>query len=180
MKYGKFETADEIELAVSAWFNPRANCSVPNVWWGMDLNHECDLFIVTRAGYAYEVEIKVSKSDLVRDGRKRHAHSDYYGIIRELYFAIPKKLEPYVNLIPERAGIIIVSDKGSPHCLRKATPNLHARKLTDKERHKVAELGTLRIWRLKRQLLDLKTRRYGENSRHKRKQPGGTAQHSEL
>ena len=76
MKSGKqlaFDTAAEIEVVVAQYFDPRRNVIVPNVWWGWGLRHECDLVVMTKTGYAYEVEIKVSRSDLKADLKKRWA-----------------------------------------------------------------------------------------------------------
>ena len=67
-------TVSEIELAVAHYFDPRRNIIVPNVWWGMGFNYECDLLVLTKAGYAYEVEIKTTKSDLKADLKKEHGH----------------------------------------------------------------------------------------------------------
>lgn len=141
----------EIELAVVTYFGYRKNLIVPNVSWGLGI-HECDLFIISQAGYATEVEIKVSKSDLIKDADKPHMHlSDK---IKNLYFAIPKKLEEHINYIPERAGVIIVNRSKYNNDLtceitRKPKPNKSARKLTEEERYTVARLGAMRIWGLK-------------------------------
>ena len=62
--------AIDIELAVSNYLNPRTNLIVPNVHWGMCL-HECDLLVITRSGYAWEVEIKVSRVDLIKNKEKK-------------------------------------------------------------------------------------------------------------
>ncbi|MCK5563721.1 MAG: MmcB family DNA repair protein, partial [Planctomycetes bacterium] len=122
-----------------------------NVSWGLNI-HECDLFIVSQAGYATEVEIKISKADLKKDADKPHNHES--DLIKNLYFAIPEKLEGCIEYIPERAGVIVLKREkhyNSLICqiLRKPKPNKHARKLTDEERYKVARLGALRIWGLK-------------------------------
>ncbi|MBT9170538.1 MAG: hypothetical protein DDT18_00881 [Actinobacteria bacterium] len=101
-------TVSEIELAVADYFNPRVNLIVPNISWGMFL-HECDMLIVTKNNYAYEVEIKTTKSDLVADQKKRHNHSNKK--IKKLYFAIPDYLLQYAEYIPDHAGIIVVANK---------------------------------------------------------------------
>lgn len=145
----------EIEITLASWFGYRQNLIVPNVSWGLNI-HECDLFIVSQAGYATEVEIKISKADLKKDADKPHKHQS--DLIKNLYFAIPEKLEGCVEYIPERAGIIIVyrlkhHDDLFCKVLRKPKPNKTARKLTDEERYIVARLGALRIWGLKSGLL---------------------------
>lgn len=59
-------TCLDIELATASHFDSRANLIVPNISWGMGLDHEIDLAIVNpKSGYMREVEIKISKSDLV-------------------------------------------------------------------------------------------------------------------
>ena len=156
----------EMECAVANHFNFRANLIVPNVHWGMAI-HECDLLVVTKAGYAYEVEIKVTKADLKKDSEKGHGHYD--NRIKYLYFAIPDYLEESTGLIPERAGIIIVESgplkttkyggktyTWSRKCRVVRQPELNgmATPFAPDDRYKVARLGTLRIWRLKQKLVD--------------------------
>lgn len=147
-----FETCKEIEIAVANYFGIGTNIIVPNVSWGF-LNHEADLLVVSKSGYAWEIEIKVSKSDMVRDQSKRHAHQS--NKIRHLWFAIPEKLLPEVSLIPERAGILYIKQSG--HVLQHREPqvNITALKLTDEEQFKIVRLGALRIWRLKAKILKL-------------------------
>ena len=135
----------EIECAVVRYFNPRVNLIVPNVSWGFNL-HECDLLIITRHGYAYEVEIKISKSDLYRDKYKAHKHRSER--IKRLYFAIPETLLPYISEIPERAGIIVVNEHRQCRRFRKAQAQTKY-KISEHEKFMLARLGTLRFWNLK-------------------------------
>ena len=62
-------TTLEVELSLMKHFNFRENVIVNGVHWGMVINgkplHECDLLILSKANYATEVEIKISKSDLL-------------------------------------------------------------------------------------------------------------------
>ena len=154
----------QMEAAVARHLNPRINLIVPNVHWGMNI-HECDLLVITKAGYAWEVEIKVTKADLKKDAEKWHGHYD--DRIKALFFAIPDYLEDCIDLIPKRAGILIVSSgdlvsrkiSGRNYTwprqvkrLRDAVPNLAAQPFSDEDRYKVARLGALRIWRLKEKL----------------------------
>ncbi|MGB1373804.1 MAG: MmcB family DNA repair protein [Aequoribacter sp.] len=143
----------QMEAILATHFNYVQNIIVPNVQWGMGV-HECDLFILRPSGYAVEVEIKVSKSDLIKDKEKWHEHRSYK--IKELWFAIPEKLEPYIEHIPERAGIAIVrpypNGWGRVERVRQPTKNKNAHKHTEKEAAKLARLGSMRIWGLKRKL----------------------------
>ena len=140
----------DIELAVSAYFGYRQNLIVPNISWGLWI-HECDLLVVTKAGYAIEIEIKISRADIKKDALKRHGHVDKR--LKCLYFAIPEKLKSCIDLIPERAGVFIVKEKRPGWLIcnleRKPVLNKEARKLTPEEQFKVAHLGAMRIWELK-------------------------------
>ena len=152
----------EMELALVSYFNYRQSLIVPNVYWGMGI-HECDLLIVSKAGYLTEVEIKITRSDLKADAKKWHGHRS--DIIKRLFFALPDYLESIdcIEMVPERAGIIIIKPKDnvpgeypySPRCreIRPARRNKVAGKISDRDRYKIARLGTLRIWALKRKLL---------------------------
>jgi hypothetical protein len=155
----------EIEIAVANFFGHRTNIIVPNVWWGMDgLDHECDLLVVSGSGYASEIEIKVTGSDIKRDlkkGRRRnysgqefqlaHRHCD---IIKKLYFAVPLKLAQHPD-IPEWAGILAVKDIQDtilfPKVVTVRPPHVNkdVRPLKDYEREKLLRLGVMRIWSLK-------------------------------
>lgn len=145
-----------IEIAISKLFNPRANIIVPNVSWGLGI-HECDVLVLRKSGWAYEIEIKTSRADLLRDQNKSHGHKS--NLIRGLYFAVPESLANLIESVPLSAGFIIVREHHNSHIVREATLNDGARKLTDAERLKVAHLGTMRIWGLKRDLESLATNR---------------------
>lgn len=142
----------DIELAVSRYFNPRINVMVPNVSWGMKL-HECDVLVLTKSGYAYEVEIKTSLADLKRDMEKNHHHA--HAKIKRLYFAIPEKLLKHQDLVPEHAGILYVRDSNwewnTAKKFREAK-DTGKYQWTEVEKMKLLRLGCLRIWTLKRKL----------------------------
>jgi hypothetical protein len=145
-------TSLDMELAVAKYFNTRVNLIVPNISWGLCI-HEVDMLVVTPSNWCYEVEIKVSKSDLVADSRKPHGHKSK--LIKLLYFAIPKAMDNCVDLIPDRAGVLSVDKSGSVWCLRKPEQNKEALKLTDAQRLAVARLGAMRIWTLKKNIRNL-------------------------
>jgi len=146
----------EMELAVSAYFNPRQNLSIPNVSWGFNI-HECDLLILTKTRYLYEIEIKVSRSDLIKDKEKRHNHQN--NKIKRFYFAIPEEMEKDIEHIPERAGILIVykAKNGRICCkkLRESKINTLSTPVNDDDAYKLARLGALRIWALKKRILKI-------------------------
>lgn len=158
-------TTTQMEIALARHFNFRQNLIVPNVSWGLYINrtvlHECDLLILTKSNYLWEVEIKVSKSDLIVDKKKIHGHRNCN--IKRFYFAIPEYLGNCIEHIPERAGIIIVREdvrlvQGMTvnACRQIRDPKIEkGYRLTGQEKLKVAMLGAMRIWSLKNKLVKL-------------------------
>jgi len=154
-------TTPEMEVALACWLDYRQNLIVPNVFWAMNF-HECDLLVVSKAGYLTEIEIKITRADLRADAKKWHGHNS--NRIKRLFFALPDYLDlpACINMIPDRAGIILVRPNApdvdpiwTPRCreIRPAQRNKAAGKIGDAERYKIARLGALRIWNLKRKLL---------------------------
>ncbi|MCK5450226.1 MAG: MmcB family DNA repair protein [Candidatus Omnitrophica bacterium] len=153
-------SALDIELAVVEFFNPRQNLIVPNVWWSY-FKHECDLLVLTKSNYAYEIEIKTTLSDLKKDLLKKHGHYDHK--IKRLYFAIPESLEKHIVHIPERAGVLAVKPRQGRtfsgekiiythlSVLRKAK-DTSKYKFSNEDRYNLARLGTMRVWKLKQKL----------------------------
>ena len=168
----------DIEVAIIKASHIRQNLVVPNVSWGMVNNngalHECDIIVLTPSGYATEIEIKVSKGDLLQDMNKRHAHR--HNLIRKFYYAVPDKLKQIaLDIIPERAGLYVVSEieatnykwlKGGgniavPYKYRRVTTvkeakiNKDAVKWDEYQKYQLARLGTMRILGLKQKIQGL-------------------------
>ncbi len=143
-----------MEVALAHYFRLRQNLIVPNISWSM-FQHELDLLVLTKSNYAYEVEIKVSKHDLIKDKEKPHGHRSHK--IKRLYFAIPEYLRENIEHIPPEAGIIIVN-KDAPNwscnkCLLLRKPqNKSEYKFTELERLYLYKLMAMRIWGLKEKL----------------------------
>ena len=153
----------DIEIAVMEWYGVQQNLIVPNVGLGFHHNyadlHECDLIVLTRSGYATEVEIKVSKHDLLKDKEKRHNH--IHKLITNLYFAVPEKLKDLaLQEIPKRAGLFVViegkDEDGQPFCdasvIRRAERSKKSVKWTPEQRLHLAKGGAIRILGLKQKL----------------------------
>lgn len=147
-----YETTDEIELAIAKYYEWKNLLAIPNISYGLNL-HECDLLVLSKSGYATEIEIKISKSDLKADSHKFHQHKS--NRIKYLYFAIPEKLENCISLIPERAGVIIVSPEEQVRMIREAKVNNNIKKFTEEEISKFYRLGCLRMWKLRRNIKHL-------------------------
>ena len=154
--------AKEVEYAVARMFGTRQNLIVPNVSWGFSgLRYEADMVVVNKTGYAKEIEIKVSKADLIKDGNKKHSHDCRK--FKELYFAIPEILLQHRENIPKKAGIIVIKEGKNYNNekylyaeIERNPERNSAERLTQQEKYELARLGTLRIWNLKRKLLAMK------------------------
>jgi len=152
-------TTLDIELAVADHFNYRENLIVPNVSWGLGFSHELDVMILKPSGYAWEVEIKIDKSDLKNDLNKIHGH--HSNKIRRVYFALPDNLvECALEILPERFGILNFRTqyfqkhgaKQKLQTIRVPKENRQARRLTEQEIKHLYELASMRTWTLKRKL----------------------------
>jgi len=144
-------TSADIEHEVARWFNWRQNLIVPNVSWGLNL-HECDLLVCSKSGYCTEVEIKISKADLIKDKEKSHGHKS--NKIKYLYFAIPETLDKpeIIEHVPLVAGLLIISKTKYGFRVnerRLPVKNASCRALTEDEQCKMAGLGAMRVWALK-------------------------------
>lgn len=150
-----YQTTLEVECAIAKHFNIRINLIIPNVSWGFFI-HECDLLVVSKSGYLTEVEIKISLADLKKDIKKRHGHRD--DRIKNLYFAIPSKMVKHIEYIPLHAGILSITSKGKVFELTKPKINTAAKPISIEDKLKLLRLGTMRIWGLKKKLIDIKNK----------------------
>lgn len=141
-------TSDDMQLYLYSHLSNKLRTSVfvPNVSWGLGI-HECDMLIMRKSGFCVEIEIKVSISDLRADQKKSHGHRSEK--IKELYYAIPSKMAKptVIDLIPERAGLYVVSSHGKVVKLISARHNQVARALTEEEQKKLLYLAHFRAWR---------------------------------
>jgi hypothetical protein len=149
-----------IEIAVAELFNFRLNIIVPNVYWGLGLKHECDMIVVSPAGFATEIEIKISRSDFKADFKKnneKYGSGDlkgwghYSSKIKKFYYAVPHDLN-IEDLLPPRTGLIKVYNFHRAKIIYPAKVNHEARRLNKDEIDKLLHLGCMRIWSLKQSL----------------------------
>jgi len=155
-------TSRDIEIAISNHFGYRQNLIIPNVSRGFNLNYEADILIVSDSGYVTEVEIKTSYSDFNAEKLKNDkAHKN--NRIKKFYFAMPEALALKCQPEITDAGLIAIHEHEiymgvyRQYCKTIKPPkcNHHARKITEKERLKLAELGSMRIWSLKKHINNL-------------------------
>lgn len=149
-------TLNEIELTIADFYDIRKNIIIPNISYGFDYMHECDIFILKPSGYCTEIEIKRSISDLKADFKKKHTHKD--NRIKNFYYCIPEQLiEKALEIIPKDAGILECYFSGKLRCriYRESVSNKEARKLTEDEKVKLMRLAYMRIWSMKKKLARL-------------------------
>jgi hypothetical protein len=148
--------AGHVELAVARLIGWRQNTIVPNVSWGLGLNHECDMLVLDAKDRLTEIEIKVTLSDLKNDFKKMHGHTSK--IISRLVYAVPENLlAPTKELVPKHNGIITVMwnkylNQYEAHWVRVSKHNKFARP-TSANIEKLMSLGCMRIWSLKEALI---------------------------
>ena len=142
-----------MEVAVAELIGWREHTIVPNVFWGLNLRHEADLLVLDKSGRFTEIDIKISKSDLKADFKKKHDH--YTKIIGRLIYAVPDKLvETAKELIPKEAGLISVNwnqylGKFEAKWVYTCRHFKHTEKPDQKTIQKFMHLGCMRIWSLK-------------------------------
>ena len=155
-------TAEEVtDYLCCYYYSPFNNYRwlvVPNVSHGWHLPYEADLIAVSKAGWAQEIEIKVSASDLKADKKKaKHGNGPWPTKIDEriqrFWYAVPENLIAVAmdtTHVPAFAGVIAVKkdDFGHLHAvkIREAVKREGSRKVTDKERIRLMELGMARYW----------------------------------
>lgn len=134
----------------------RKNLCVPNVSWGLNIDYEADLLIITKAGYCTEFEIKRSYSDFLADMKKgEHAHKAPW--VYKFYYVIPLSIkEKVLKYFEDKGltgcdvpGILCYSETGNLTSVG-GIPNVNGgRKMFLEEILKVARLGTLRYWNIR-------------------------------
>lgn len=132
----------------------------------LNINHECDMLVLSKAGYLTEIEIKRSWSDFLADFKKEHSHESR-GLIKYFYYCVPASIVDRVydklkELEVSYTGVITYDEelkldiKGKwcydgyyfvqqPH-----------RKLFLEEQLQVARYGAMRAVALKQKLIRLK------------------------
>lgn len=108
---------------------------------------ESDILFKTKAGYYYEVEIKISKADFKADFKKKKKHIalkyKQYSHTLDLtpnyfYYCVPEELVDSVkDLVPEYAGLLCIEQGARNgwkyvHWIKEA-PLLHKEKWTDEQ-----------------------------------------------
>lgn len=158
----------DIELAIFNLYDIRKHIIVPNVSDQMCLvPFETDILVLTQSGYATGFEIKVSKSDLKADLKKkqytRFINKENGILLQELYYAkkfkyihyaVPKNLEETaLSMIPEFVGLYVYENFEYPKlptfkCVKEAK-KLKTQSWLKKDRIELMRLGCMRMHSLK-------------------------------
>lgn len=143
----------EMEYALFRWLMNNNKLIMPRYTAGIKgLNHECDILAVSKSGYLTEYEIKVSKSDLKADFKKKHKHES--DRLKYQYFAIPKEMRDCVDIIPNKFGVVIITERrdrqGKDYYsikeIREPYKNKNASKITDSEFINLCRIQALKLW----------------------------------
>ena len=146
--------APQIEIAVARHFNYRTNLVVPNVSWGLGLRYEADLVVVRPSGWALEVEIKCTASDIKADLKKKKWRRGMWPskLFREMWFAVPQELAEHPD-IPAHVGLLAVNAGDSwPKVIRRSQIHTNAERLSGEQIQKLKDLLGMRVWTLKEAL----------------------------
>ncbi|MFA6878435.1 MAG: hypothetical protein WCQ76_05995 [Fusobacterium sp.] len=158
----------EIEYALYSNFMLKSKLITTGVTMGKLFNHECDVIVVTKNDYLLEYEIKISKSDLLADFKKKHNHEGG-NKIKSTTFVIPYDMKDCVDLIPLYFGVMTVKKgefretwgRKTPlirtqyicQLIRKPQINKKCKKLTTEEYIDLCRLASMRGFAEKRQNL---------------------------
>ncbi len=156
---GRELTEQDIQFAIYGlrrWKEPFP-VMVPNVYiW----HWESDILYLTRAGYPWEYEIKLTHSDFLADAKKQTKHSSLQNGSgsgpAHFYYACPKDVIT-VEELPEYAGLIYVSDETSRYGylhsrIIKPAPRRKVKKLPDSQIQELLKKGVSRYWSLQTRL----------------------------
>ena len=144
----------EMEYALFQHFLGSMELITTGITGGYDIvGHECDILMVNKNRFLTEIEIKVSKSDLKADFKKKHNHDSKQ--IKYTYFAIPKEMEDCLELIPNEFGVIIVRKSTWTDKYMKKVPIIKTcypvkviRRPKKKSNHKINDINLLKLYRL--------------------------------
>ena len=116
---------------IDEWIKHSNHYTFPNTYIG---HYEADLIEITKSGYAYEYEVKLSRSDFKADAKKKWVsalHKTTINVKAELleqgkrvnyfYYVVPRDMIS-VEEIPDYAGLIYVNV--SDYVKRNGDPNI--------------------------------------------------------
>lgn len=151
----------DIEIAIiMTMFPPRRFLVLPNASWGLQIQYEMDLLVISKAGCGYEIEIKISVADMKRDLKKWKHRSGAVTLdrrIKQFYYAFPAALSDKIApFIPDYAGAISVAvdEYGiyRTQVVKSAPIRKDVRKFTDDEIKHAGLLAQMRYWDIRKNI----------------------------
>lgn len=157
-------TLTEIEVALAKHdrFHYLRNIVVYNIiGWSekLPLWHECDMLVLSKAGYLTEIEIKRSWRDFLADFKKTHSHKDLGGgMVKCFFYCVPECIkdkceQKIAELGVECSGVITYTEDLYIKVPSSFKLMKKYRKLTPEEQFTVARLGAVRVISLKNKLI---------------------------
>jgi len=157
LKWTEARMQDCLTCWKSLFYFRRYAC-VPNVSYGLLDHGEADLLCLSNSGVFHEVEIKVTKSDLLADAKKRRAHE--HRLVPYCWFAVPTDLVGLaLDCVDSRFGIVecwLKPDKQADGLLPiyatrvirkpKRYKQASEKKPTQEEILQFLRLGVMRMW----------------------------------
>lgn len=171
----------EIELALAEEFGWKRNVIVFNVnglSGKLPIFHECDMLVMTKAGYLTEIEIKRSFTDFCNEFKKRHHHESYGPDIKEFWYCVPQgTLQKVKEKLLENgwcpSGIITYDEKLNlrynlvpdiPNSVRLFSDS--PRPLSLEQQLELARLGAMRQITLRKKIQKLEKKSNKPNERY--------------
>lgn len=164
-------TTLEIEIALMEYYGITKKIVVPNVTSMSGIvNFEIDMLVLPNSNYATGVEIKISKSDLRNDQKKkqwnnldnnRWGRKYWFQSIKYFYYCVPDHLvEDVKNQVPDWCGILVAYKTTTKNKIKKIRKPkvIGTKEWTDNERYILARLGCLRILKYKKKENEHKNR----------------------
>ena len=171
----------DIELALAEEFGWKRNVIVFNVnglSGKLPIFHECDMLVMTKAGYLTEIEIKRSFTDFCNEFKKRHHHESYGPDIKEFWYCVPQgTLQKVKEKLSENgwcpSGIITYDEKLNlrynlfpdiPNSVRLYSDS--PRPLSLEQQLELARLGVMRQITLRKKIQKLEKKANKPNERY--------------
>jgi hypothetical protein len=144
----------------------RANTVLNNVY--ID-DWECDIVEITKSGYLYEYEVKISVADFKQDARKRNHKATKHEVIQSgercayFYYIVPENI---ITTVPDFAGLIYAYEgqfktiENGVHIssnriffrVIKTAPKLSKNKVSDRVRDKIMLSAYYKYHNIRKQL----------------------------
>lgn len=157
----------DIELALAKEFNWQQNLVVFNVnglSGRLPIFHECDMLVMTKAGYLTEIEIKRSFDDFCNEFKKAHHHESHGPDIKEFWYCVPEGIfQKVIDKLSEKGWrpTVILTYNEDLTLRYKSVPDFHAavrlysdhpRPLSTEQQLELARLGAMRQVALRKKI----------------------------